>query len=117
MSTDYTAEALTAKSLISDFGVYGYIKIKRLSGTFDPVAGTHDGVTSTHDLTAVNLTVTKSLVGGIIEATDNMVIMSNDVVPEMSDILVIGDDEFKPVQIIPINPAGTAVVYKVVCRA
>jgi hypothetical protein len=114
---DYTADAAEAKDIIDSYGVFGYVQISRSDGVLDPVAGTNTGTATITDLTAVDLNVSGNLVGDLIERTDRMVIMSSDKKPLMSDVILIGGVSHKMVQIFTVSPAGTDVIYKVVCRA
>ena len=115
--TDYTASAASAKRMLSSFGKFGYVQIKRNDGLLDPVLGTKTGTDTVYNLTAVDLSVSGNLIGDLIEASDRMVIMSSDTKPLMSDVISIGGVNHKTVKIITVSPAGTDVIYKVVCRA
>ena len=116
---DYNSLQDTAKSLLIKFGKYGYIKLRvETGGIDDPLSGGNPGTIEDFDLFAVDLNIDKSFVDGErIKTTDRMVIMSSDTKPLMSDVISIGGVNHKTVKIITVSPAGTDVIYKVVCRA
>lgn len=114
---NYNVTAAGAKRLINKFGKFGYVQISRSDGVLDPVAGTKTGTSAITNLFAVDLSVSGELVGDLIERTDRMVIMSSDKKPLMSDVILIGGVSHKMIQIFTVSPAGTDVIYKVVCRA
>ena len=117
MTLNYSAKAASAKKMLDRFGVFGYVKINRPSGATDPING--DTVTYTeYDLTAVDLKVGSDLIAqGLIESTDRMIVMSSDTKPLKSDMILIGAINHKIITIEDVNPAGTSVIFKVVCRA
>ena len=118
MTINYDAKAASAKRMLSQFGSYGYVKIKRDDGVLNPVDGTNSGAITVHNLYAVDLSVSADLVGdGLVQASDRMVIMSSDVEPLLSDTITIGSVDHKAIRIIKTSPAGVDVLYKVVCRA
>tara|TARA_R110000868_G_scaffold101073_1_gene278277 strand:- start:2391 stop:2747 length:357 start_codon:yes stop_codon:yes gene_type:complete len=107
----------TSKKLLDKFGKFGYIKLSKSSGDYDPVTGEKLGTESTHDLYAVDLNISKELVDGtLIFGSDRMVIMSSDIEPEMGDDIIIGTRQLEIIAIMPLSPGGDDVFYKVVCR-
>lgn len=121
---DYTKDQATAKRIIEKYGVYGYVKLVRGSGTLDPVSGTITGSGEQIDVLGVDLSINKNILdsgtfsgqGLEIKATDRMVIMTSDVKPLSGDSVLIGGAEFNIIAILPLSPAGTDVFYKVICR-
>ena len=118
MSVNYTAKAVSAKSILNNFGTFGHVKIKRDDGVLDPVSGTNTGAITVFDLYAVDLDIDRNLMADSrISSTDRQVIMSSDVTPLMSDTISIGTANHKIVTIAPLSPAGVDVIYTVICRA
>lgn len=118
MTVNYNNKAASAKIMLNKFGSFGYVKLRRIESNLDPVSGTDTGTTTDYDLTAVDLNITKDLlISDLVKSTDRMIIMSSDVKPIMSDTILIDNSSYKVISIMPVSPAGTDVIYKVVCRA
>ena len=118
MSFDYAKSAATALKLLQKFGSLGRVSIKRSTATLDPIAGKYTGGTeATTQLTAVTVPIDKKLIDGErIKAADIMFLCGSDFQPLMSDTAIIDSNEYKIVHIAPIEPNGTNVLYKVICR-
>lgn len=120
MSTfNYTRTAATATKLLLKFGSLGRVSIRRVAGeTYDPVEGsTTGGTPTTTTLTAATVPIKKSMIDGErILATDIMFLSNADFEPVSTDIAIIDALEYRIIDIEPITPDGTDVLYKVVCR-
>lgn len=117
MTVNYNNKAASAKRMLNKFGSFGYVKLRVVTSTGDPVNG--ETTTNTDfDLTAVDLKVTKDMItDGLIKSTDRMVIASSDIKPETDNKIVINSIPHKIINIENISPTGVDVIYKIVCRA
>lgn len=115
---DYASDQAKAKAMIAKYSVPGHIKIVRGAGVLDPVNGTIAGGGQELPLNAVDLQVSRNLLGpnSDVVATDRMVLMDGQVKPLPSDSISIGGRKHKVINIMPLTPGGVDIIYKVVCR-
>jgi hypothetical protein len=116
---DYARMEATAQRLINKFGQDAIIRRVTVSGgtAYDPTSGT----TTTTDYAAIIVVMKYTLNeidGTLIKAGDKKVYLSTDIqsVPLLSDKLVIGSDVHSIESILPLNPAGTTLLYEIQAR-
>ena len=115
--TFYTDMAVVANELIAEFGAD--VVFRRTSGgTFDPVTGLTTGAT-TSDNTAkgIQKTYKASLIDGTrIKNGDKLYVIDDGYVPDMGDKLKVASEYWSIVDIQPMVPADTPIVYFVQAR-
>jgi len=115
--TFYTEMAAVANDLLSEFGAS--ITLKRTTpGTLDPVTGIESSA-STANLTTTGIVktyATKLIDGTRIQAGDRLLILDDTQVPDMTDQVLIGAEYWNIIDIMPVDPAGTPLVYFVQVR-
>jgi hypothetical protein len=117
MSIDYNRMAATATRLLTDNGQP--MALRRTSGgTFDPVTGTTTGQ-STADLATVGVMLdidTSYALANEVQDGDLLAMVDASQTPLLTDKLVVGAEVYGIVKIMPLNPAGTPVAYKLQVR-
>lgn len=114
---DYTAPQATADRLIARFGATGAIRRTTTSGP------AHDPTITETDYAAIIVTPGYTLTnrdGTLIQAGDKVgLIAMKDlaVTPTMADKVVIESKAYSFVDLQPLRPAGTTVLYEFVARA
>ena len=115
----YQNMADTAVNLLKQFGTQ--IVLNRTTGEeFDPVAGrVTPGTTEQLNTNGVLTSFTKSTeteLGGNIVAGDMLLVLSAEVEPLPTDKLLLNGEPWTIVRILPVNPAGTPLSYKIQVR-
>lgn len=117
MAINYARMAATATRLLTDNGQP--MALRRTSGgTFDPVTGTTTGQ-STADLATVGIMEaigTGYALANEVQDGDLLAMIDASQAPLLTDKLVVGTAVYGIVKIIPMNPAGTPVAYKLQVR-
>ena len=120
---DYKSMQDTADQLITEFGVVG--KIRRYSGSFDPVAGARTA--SSYDETEAQMVSLPSnnflvsfdeTIDEQIKRIGRVFIVSSkglDFEPVVGDLIKFGGTVLEAVGTKPLNPAGTALINYVGC--
>lgn len=112
MTFPYDDLAETVTDLLTEFGQA--ITLSRYSATFNSVTG-KDSAASTASLTTVGVwqSIRAELIDGSrIQAGDKLLIIDASVTPAMGDKV----DGWQIVDITTINPAGTALAYRLQVR-
>lgn len=113
----YDEMAATATELLTEFGAP--VTLTRVTGgRIDPITGV---VTPGTDDTQTTIGMLKKFPDNLIDGTriqsgDRTLILDASVEPLMTDRPVIGGQEWTPVSIETVNPAGTPLVYFVHSR-
>lgn len=113
----YDDMAATATELLTEFGAP--VTLARTTGeSTHPVTGV---VTPGTDDTKTTIGILKKYPDNFIDGTrilsgDRMLILDASVQPLMTDRPVIGEQQWTPVSIETINPAGTPLTYSVQVR-
>jgi len=118
---DYARARATAARLLSRFGQAA--TLRQTSTTegdpWDPGSGTTTTTDTT--VTAAVLEYANSEVDGtLILASDRKVYVSAEgiaVTPTPADVLIVGSDQLSIVNVKPLSPAGTVVMWECQCRA
>lgn len=117
MSIDYASVAATATRLLTDDGQPMTLR-RTIPGTYDPVTGTTTGG-STQDLPTTGvftkISTTYALTNQV-ESGDRMVLIDGSQKPQMTDKLIVDGDVFTIINPQAVNPAGTAIAYKLQVR-
>lgn len=123
MSAFYSKMQRTATKLLTKFGKPQHIQYTFTVGATEDedFGGTTGGTPKTENLIGVVVKIDDSLLGSDLDgktivSSDRMVIVDSRIKPESPGLLVIGGKEWTILGGVDINPAGTPVVYKVVCR-
>lgn len=116
-SFDYSRSQQTATRLIDRFGSAATLKRPNSSGpAYAPVEGTP----TSYAVTVVVDTYRNSEVDGTrVLATDKKVLMAKGALaiePATSDTLVIGGVDHAIVEVRPLNPGGSVILYEVQAR-
>jgi hypothetical protein len=116
---DYESLANVSLNMIDDAGAS--ITLRRVTeGTYDPTTGTRTGNTTTDTTVKAVATGYKAfqIDGEIIKRDDRLFfVAAKDLsAPQNSDIIIQGSDQFKIVNVETVNPAGTAILYKIQAR-
>ena len=116
MSLDLSA---VATSILGSLGSVGHATLVKVSGgAFDPVLGETTGqVRTTYTPPAAVLSPDDRLIDGTrILATDKRVIFDNSVTVEQNDLIIIGNFEYRIVQVGGENPNGVQQYWDIICR-
>jgi hypothetical protein len=113
---DYVKTRATAERLIAKFGQQGQLRRILTSGPdYDPVQTSEDFA-----CTLVDLDHTQAHIGDtLIQRGDRMVYLSTaglSIVPALADRLVIAGVEHAIVDVQPLSPGGTAVLWQLQAR-
>ncbi|NYZ69112.1 hypothetical protein H0A36_24125 [Endozoicomonas sp. SM1973] len=115
----YESLAGTAVNLLQQFGTQTVL-IRTTGEEFDPVTGrvtpgTTEQLKTNGVLTSFTKT-TETALGGNIVAGDMLLVLSAEVEPLSTDKLLVNGEPWTIVRILPVNPAGTPISYKVQVR-
>lgn len=118
---DYTRARATADRLLTRFGRTATLRQTTVSGGdgWDPGSGT-ETVVDTSIICAVTDYAVAEVDGTLIQATDRRVFVSAQgvsVTPVPADVLIIGSGQLSIVNVRPLSPAGTTVLWEVQARA
>ncbi|WP_163836870.1 hypothetical protein [Spartinivicinus ruber] len=115
----YEGLASTASKLLADKGA-PVVLLRESGETFDPVNGrVTPGTTKQLKTSGVLTSFTKTTeteLGGNIVAGDMLLVLSAEVEPLSTDKLLVNGEPWQIVRILPVNPAGTPISYKVQVR-
>lgn len=117
---DYARARATADRLLTKFGRTATLRQTSTSGgdPWDPGSGTTTTTDTT--VTAAVLEYANSEIDGtIILASDRKVYVSAEgiaVTPVPADVLIVGPDTLSIVNVKPLNPAGTVVMWELQVR-
>jgi hypothetical protein len=118
VSFDYGRSKATADRLIGRFGQAAALKRPNSSGpAYAPVEGTPTSYAVT---VVVNDYRNAEIDGTRVQSGDKKVMMAKGslaIEPTTSDTLVIGGKEHAIVEVRPLNPGGTVILYEVQARA
>lgn len=117
MTAFYDDMAATATELLTEFGKA--LQLRRASaGTYDPVTGTTTGATITYaDIIGIFIRITQDYAAtNEVQQGDRLMVIGPSVAPQMTDKVVVGASALTIVNIVPINPAGTPLAYKLQVR-
>lgn len=120
-SFDYTATRATAERLLERFGRSVSLRRTTVSGgdAWNPGGGT--ATTVNHAATAVVTEYdAREIDGTLIRREDRRVILSTEglsVTPATSDKVVVGATVYAIVNVAPLEPGGTVVLYEIQARA
>lgn len=113
---DYARTRATAERLIARFGQTG--ALRRTTSDADPFNPSQ--TTADHACTFAVLDYAKSMVDGtLIKQTDQMVYLSTSglaITPETTDRLVVGGSPLTIVNVKPLSPAGTVLMWELQVR-
>ncbi|MGI0119690.1 hypothetical protein [Zooshikella sp. RANM57] len=120
MSDDfYQRSAETVIRMLKKRGMPVFLA-RSTGGVFDPVTGkTTPGVTEkleTHGVLTSFTKTTETELGGNIIAGDMLLVLTAEVEPLPTDQLLVNGEPWQIVHILPVNPAGTPICYKVQVR-
>lgn len=115
MAYDYAPIKATAAALLADFGQSVTIRAYTVSGS-DPAAGT---VTRSSSDTAASCVKTRfnernTPPGTLIEQGDLLAIL--DKVVAIDDEIIIGSDTWQVIDVFPVEPGATGVIWKAQIR-
>lgn len=113
---DYADAVATAIELIADFGQTG--AIRRTVNSGDPWNPTQTDTDYTVTLVVIDYE-NKDVDGTLIRQTDRHVLVSPDgltVEPTTADSVVVDGATLAIINVKPLNPAGTLVMYDLQCR-
>jgi hypothetical protein len=124
---DYTATAAKALTMLNKYGMAMTLR-RQTAGTFNPSTGAFTGAATT-DYTVQGLIQSQTLQtagagerffnGTLIQAGDKFILLAASglaVVPSPGDLLIIGSITFNIATIIPLEPGGTALMYRALVR-
>lgn len=120
MAFNYTAAEATAHRLIANFGQAATLRLMTTTGgsAFDPTSGTQ--TTTNYSVTLVETDYTRAeIAGGLVERGDKKLLLSTDgltVTPALSDKIVMNSVVYAIIDIKPINPGGTVLLYEIQAR-
>lgn len=119
MSFDYGKSQRTAQGLIAKFGQAGIIRRTVTTGNpWEPGGGS---TVTDHACTLVSLDYSlRERESTLIEATDRKVLVSTaglSVEPTPADQVVIGDQVMAIINVMPLRPASTVLMYEMQARA
>jgi hypothetical protein len=116
VSYDYALSAATASRLLARFGAACTLK-RQSAGSYDPNTGS-DTVTET-DLTTVACVFAypqSYIDGSLILQGDQRAYMDPGVMPKQGDLLAWQGADYNVVNVKPLSPAGTVVLYEAQLR-
>lgn len=118
---DYARSRATADRLIKRFGQAGAIRRSVTTGGQSWNPGSGSTVTTDYPCTLVLLDYSaREIDGSLIRATDKRVLIAKAdlmIEPLQSDGLVIGGKAYSIMNVSPLSPGGTVVLYEVQARA
>jgi hypothetical protein len=114
---DYSRSVATATRLLARFGTAATIRRTTNTGeAWNPTQSTTDYACT---LVVTNYTVTQ-INGTLIQANDRRVFVSTDgltITPTPADVLIVGGVTLAVINVMPLKPDGTVVMYEIQARA
>ena len=117
MTEFYDNMAATTASLIAKFGKDVTVR-RTTAGTYDAVTETTTGAVSTDTVTkGIEQTIKSELIDGTrIKTGDRLFVLGNSFAPTVDDDVLIGAVAWSIINVRPVSPAGTDLVYFVQVR-
>jgi len=117
---DYTSKAETASRLIKNAGTALTIK-RDIAGVTDPITGITTGASiESYPVNGVKLRYKNTDIDGtLVKSGDLRVLLSVEgltIVPESTDIIVVSGASWKIIDVKPLEPAETVVLYELQVR-
>ena len=114
----YVSKTALATRMLVRFGQAATLQ-RKATGPYDPMTGTaSETVTPYPCLAFVENYSVRDLGGTVIQASDRRVYLAPDVavVPKPGDTLVIDGADLTAINVKPVSPAGTVVLFEVQAR-